>query len=262
MSRKIALGIIIFFALSICVAATILVQVYGVLPQSAYALFGNVPAVKSTDKILVVSPHQDDETIGAGGLMVQAFKAGATVRIVFATDGNKHGIGDTRHEEAIQVASKLGVPEKDITFFGYPDGDLANQNSFQAMLGEYIKNYQPTIVITTLPEDTHPDHAACGRAVQQIWQTDHSFQPYYFLVHNRRYPKPSGYEPEDYLLPPLKMLNTNYIWETLPLTDSQRNTKYLALLEYRSQISYKNPILRELIFAFVRQNELFAIPRQ
>ena len=42
------------------------------------------------DRLLVVAPHPDDETIAAGGLIQSALHAGAAVRVLFATDGDNN----------------------------------------------------------------------------------------------------------------------------------------------------------------------------
>ncbi len=43
--------------------------------------------VSETSSILVLAPHQDDETIGAGGTLCLAREAGADVTVLFLTDG-------------------------------------------------------------------------------------------------------------------------------------------------------------------------------
>src|SRR5690348_6202609 len=48
--------------------------------------FCMVPFVTS-DRILLVAPHPDDEMLGAGGLLQRAFALNASVRILFGTNG-------------------------------------------------------------------------------------------------------------------------------------------------------------------------------
>ncbi len=40
----------------------------------------------STDRLLVFAPHPDDETLATGELIQTALAAGASVRVIFATD--------------------------------------------------------------------------------------------------------------------------------------------------------------------------------
>ena len=39
-------------------------------------------------RLLVVAPHPDDETLGAGGLMERVHESGGRVNVVYLTDGD------------------------------------------------------------------------------------------------------------------------------------------------------------------------------
>src|SRR5260370_39255406 len=43
-----------------------------------------------SDKVLVVAPHPDDESLGAGGLLQRIFAQRIPVRILFATNGENN----------------------------------------------------------------------------------------------------------------------------------------------------------------------------
>ena len=69
-------------------------------------------------KILVLAPHQDDETIGAGGMLLKAAARSAAIDLVYVTDGaianppyaasTEAGVG-VRMAEARRVAERLGA---------------------------------------------------------------------------------------------------------------------------------------------------------
>ncbi len=232
------------------------------LPQSSYSLFENIKLPTSSDRIMIVSPHPDDEMIGAAGYLLKAHTAGATLEIVSATDGNKHGLKDERALERDRAVSLTGYADNVIQSLNFPDGDLSKQKDFEPTLEKLINDFKPTVVITTLPEDTHTDHAASGKAVNDIIQRQpNKFIAYYFLVHYHSYPRPIGYEPDLYLLPSPKLISSQYQWLTLPLNNNEITLKKKIIEQYQSQLSLKNPILRDLIYSFVRQNELFAVKR-
>ncbi len=99
------------------------------------------PSPTAADRILVIAPHCDDETLGAGGLLSSAIHAGAAVKVVLITNGDGFHYGAERlfHEkrvapldylrmgldrqsETLSALSELGVPRSAVSFLGYPDG--------------------------------------------------------------------------------------------------------------------------------------------
>jgi len=95
--------------------------------------------------ILIFSPHPDDETLACGGLIEQARRNGARVRVVFLTSGDAftHAaerqfrtlrttpadflrLGELRMREARNACGIFGVPSDDVRFLGFPDGGLSD----------------------------------------------------------------------------------------------------------------------------------------
>ncbi len=69
-------------------------------------------------RLLLLAPHQDDESIGAGGTLTLAGRAGAELHIAFVTDGAQRDIGyadstaesiAVRDREAAAVCKRLGA---------------------------------------------------------------------------------------------------------------------------------------------------------
>lgn len=96
------------------------------------------------EKVLIFSPHNDDEVLGAGEFIKHTLKNGGEVKVVLMTngDGFKEALqfdyftlnpkpndyinfGYTRQKESIYALKKLGLSEKNIVFLGYPDGGLS-----------------------------------------------------------------------------------------------------------------------------------------
>ena len=71
--------------------------------------------------VLIFVPHEDDEILTAGPLINVLLKLGATINIVFATNGDFKYPAKTRISEAIKSADILGVSENQIIFMGYGD---------------------------------------------------------------------------------------------------------------------------------------------
>lgn len=95
-------------------------------------------------RVLVVAPHPDDESLGAGGLMQQTLAAGGRVHVLFMTNGDGYpeavevatghrepsasdyrGFGELRRAEALVALEHYRVLPLSVTFLGFPDGGLA-----------------------------------------------------------------------------------------------------------------------------------------
>ncbi len=106
--------------------------------------------LKKDDRILVVAPHPDDETLGPGALIRRAVVDKVSVEVVIMTcgDGYKRAaqlhsetlepthedyqkLGDVRHNESIEAMKQLGLESEHIKFLTYADGStnfLFNEN--------------------------------------------------------------------------------------------------------------------------------------
>ena len=92
------------------------------------------------DRVLVIVPHPDDETLGAGGTIHALARSGARVRIVIVTAGDAYkraaqhmrkgrldsavyrDLGELRHTEVLKAATALGLKPSDVTCLGFADG--------------------------------------------------------------------------------------------------------------------------------------------
>jgi len=97
-------------------------------------------SLTAQDRILILAPHPDDETLACGGIIQQAVALGLPVRVAFLTYGDANewsfalyrerpvlgstaveGMGLVRHGEAISATHTLGLQPDQLTFLGYPD---------------------------------------------------------------------------------------------------------------------------------------------
>jgi len=95
---------------------------YRSVPQSGIYALPKIPEPKSSDTILIFSPHPDDETIATGGYIKAATSAGANVWIVLVTDGNKHHLEKIRYNEFEKATTALDVSFNHLIYLNYPDG--------------------------------------------------------------------------------------------------------------------------------------------
>lgn len=72
-------------------------------------------------RVMLMVPHQDDDINVLGGVLEEYVKYGSDVYVVFSTNGDYHGLGETRFREAVQVLGYMGIPEDHVIFLGYGD---------------------------------------------------------------------------------------------------------------------------------------------
>jgi len=229
-----------------------------VMPQSAIYFLNDIHTPKVDDKILVFSPHPDDETIALGGYIYDATQAGAKVKIVLVTDGNKQGLKKQRYAEFKKATAKLGVEPSDLIFLGHPDGSLnsVKESVLEKEFRAQIANFEPNIIFYPHADDQHPDHAYTSRVAKKVTKgVDHL--NYQYLIHANYFPQPQTYHPDDYLLPPQKLVTFDHEWQRYMVSFETVVKTKEAVEEYKTQM--KNPLIRELSYSMIRKNELFTV---
>ena len=92
------------------------------------------------DRVLILVPHPDDETIGACGAIQNALKKNAKLKVVCYTNGDSNELafivyekritfrkgeflhmGEVRRKETVRAMVSLGLKQTDLIFLGYPD---------------------------------------------------------------------------------------------------------------------------------------------
>ncbi|NPV93041.1 MAG: PIG-L family deacetylase [Firmicutes bacterium] len=240
----------------------ILAYNYSIIPTSPYTWLSEAYVPGRGDRVLVFAPHPDDETIAAGGYISRSVQAGALLKIVLVTDGNRHGLEAKRYQEFRTATGLLGVALNQLSFWGYPDGKLERRaGDLEVQVDSEMRGFKPTVVVYPHPADRHPDHAVLGRVVEKLLpgmlETDPTIVPYRYLVHYRQYPRYSLAGRPTVLLPPPSLLGIDQQWMTYRLTPEEKMVKRLALDSYRTQL--KNPFLRPLLHNLLRDNELMAL---
>lgn len=150
-------------------------------PERVWRAWGGLVALQPCDthqlapsgaRVVVVSPHPDDEVLGCGGTLALLASAGHPIVVVGVTDGERSHPGaiawtpsllarQRRHERAEGLA-RLGLPAP-ARAWGLPDGGLSEH---EAVLADRLRTFlEPTdVVLATWRLDGHPDHEAAGRA--------------------------------------------------------------------------------------------------
>jgi len=233
-----------------------------VMPQPTIYFLNDVVLPQQGQKVLVFSPHPDDETIGVGGYITQSVKNGAIVQIILVTNGNKHGLEEKRYDEFKKATSILGVPEENLIFLNYPDGKLQKENEDKLFedFKSQIDEFNPNIIIYPNSQDQHPDHFTTAKVVEKILKERYQkIISYQYLIHHPCFPQPQKYDPSFFLLPPISMISFDKEWQRFMLPQEIEDQKNEAVLSYKSQL--KTPFARRLLLAMIRQNELFSLDK-
>lgn len=165
------------------------------------------------ERVMVIAPHPDDETLAAGGLLQHARQYGAAIRVVFITDGENNPWpqralehrwrlapadrvrwGMRRRNEALQALVTLGLPAACATFLGYPDQGitsllLSRTEGLSAQLASLIADWYPSLLVVPSVRDAHPDHSATAlltqRAVERVETRCPSLTQLSYVIHGQ-----------------------------------------------------------------------------
>lgn len=188
------------------------------------------------ERTIVVAPHPDDETLGAGGLIVSLRSMDIEVIVVAVTDGENaypgdSGLGKLREQEQTVALGRLGVDSKHVFRLKLPDSGVSEHEP--QLMESLLSLVDPrSQVIAPWRGDFHPDHEACGRAAEAVAiRKRATLMSYFFWTWHRGSTE---------ILADLPLMS-------LPLDDVERRAKHEALLCHRSQLDHKSgdPILPE-----------------
>jgi LmbE family N-acetylglucosaminyl deacetylase/glycosyltransferase involved in cell wall biosynthesis len=154
-------------------------------------------SLSGSRRILVVAPHPDDESLGAGGVIQSALSQGKEVKVVIVTNGdgqligplafNQHPIsspadyvriGIQRQSESLAALKILGLDLSNVYFLGYPDGGTNG-----LWFGDWQQNcpvLSPHTHATRspYPNTYHPASQYCGKdLLDDLQSIIDSFRP-------------------------------------------------------------------------------------
>jgi LmbE family N-acetylglucosaminyl deacetylase len=194
---------------------------------------------------IVIAPHPDDETLGAGGLIAVQRRRGVPVTVIAITDGeaaypDAPGLGEFRSMEQERALAQLGVPYSDIVRLRLPDTKVADWESAIPDMVRPLANGN-TLVVAPWRGDPHPDHEASGRAAEVLARNAGAvLVSYFFWAWHRN--KVETLQS----LPLVRLL----------LDDDLQAARAAALLQYHSQLIREDgaPILPEILLAPARRS--------
>jgi LmbE family N-acetylglucosaminyl deacetylase len=136
------------------------------------------------ERIVVLAPHPDDETLGCGGTIRLLRKSGKQVKVLFLTSGDQADPSNPaskihhaeehitdysilREREAMKALKILGV--SDYEFLRFPDRKL--NLHFESVIGrllDIIKQYAADIIYSPSMIELNPDHRTTAALAMEI----------------------------------------------------------------------------------------------
>jgi LmbE family N-acetylglucosaminyl deacetylase len=133
------------------------------------------------DRVVIVAPHPDDETLGCGGAISLLCAHGYDVSVLVVSDGTfSHpnsqkypapALQSLREQETLDALSILGVNQKAVTFLRLKDGSVptATFPDFQqakVLCQSYLQEVVPKTIFIPWRADPHADHRATWQLIQ------------------------------------------------------------------------------------------------
>lgn len=125
-------------------------------------------------RVLVLSAHPDDETLGCGGTIARLAARGDRVPLVVATDGDAllvsegaQDLASRRRTEAAVACRILGIDAP--RFLGHPDRalDSAHDRLVDDLRGA-VQTELPDVILLPWFGDANDDHRALSRALIEV----------------------------------------------------------------------------------------------
>jgi LmbE family N-acetylglucosaminyl deacetylase len=124
--------------------------------------------------VLAVTPHPDDETFSAGGLLAMLAANGNNIQVLIYTTDNagsndptmtKERLADIRRQEEEDACAILKIPKEHITWLGYDDGMLeyVDRRELTKQVTREIRRHRPDAVLSIDP----------GAPYEQWHKSDH-----------------------------------------------------------------------------------------
>ncbi len=207
-------------------------------------------------KILILSPHADDEILGCGGFISKYSKKNYHISVLILTNANKGApeIYSTKKIEQIRNESKLAnkfIGTRKLFFENLPALNLTSYPIYKIsnLINKYIAHINPEIVLIPSINDINDDHKIIFKAAKVSMRYNKKSNLKMILSYEVL-SETEWNENEN-------SFNPNYF---LSLNKSDINNKVKAFLKYKSQVKkFPHPRSKEGIMNLskVRGSQVF-----
>lgn len=149
------------------------------------------------NKVVIISPHPDDEVFGCGGLIVELIERGYEIDVIFLSKGEALGIDADSKKRMIEERRKLtysalgylGIKIDHIHYLDFRDGEIRKTNKIEVKrLRNLINELNPNAIFYPHPFEGSPDHNHASMICDEITKNVNCKRYYYcvWLWHHAR----------------------------------------------------------------------------
>lgn len=127
------------------------------------------PNLNHYSNVLIISPHQDDEAIGCGGLMTRLAEQKSRMTLLYVFNGaqpldhmSPEEVVHTRHTEAEAMAGRVGA---EILTLGIDDIAVDVTLKHVERLAEYVEYIQPDLILLPWMMDAPVKHRLANHLI-------------------------------------------------------------------------------------------------
>ncbi len=127
--------------------------------------------VTGQDRVLVIAPHPDDETLGCGGTMLRHVMGHDHLKVLLVTDGGNSRAGGLSKDRMVRERSAEATralahvaPGAEVAQLALPEGRWSVAD-LRKPLVQAIKSFDPTIIYAPSCLDYHPEHRKVAQAL-------------------------------------------------------------------------------------------------
>ena len=207
-------------------------------------------------KVLILSPHADDEILGCGGFISKYSKQNYYINVLILTNANKGAPEIYSHEEIKQIRNEAKIANnfigtKKLSFEDLPALNLNNYPIYKIsnIISKYISDINPEIVLIPSTNDINDDHKIIFKAAKVSMRVNKKSNLKKILSYEVL--SETEWNEDE------KSFNPNYF---VRLDKSDINNKVKAFLKYRSQVKkFPHPRSKEAIvnLSKVRGSQVF-----
>ncbi len=153
------------------------------------------PELSEYKKILVLAPHQDDESIGCGGLLKKMADLGANIHVLYTTDGAQVNIGVSPEESIVlrNKEAKAALSLIDATFSQLKISNISPRITLENLeeFSEKINFLKPDLILIPWLFDLPVKHRLANHMLllaTKFFEDLGSTEVWGFQVHNHLYP--------------------------------------------------------------------------